>query len=111
MSERACSPAAMVSGAAYPLVCISAFRSAAWSLSSSRRNAGVAGRIANWLSARVRCSTASTSAERSSDRCPALPHRPAAFSVPGVGAVMSQQLGLTLGDLHELALEDFGNAG
>ena len=32
-------------------------------------------------SARVSCSAASTSAERSSDRCPALPHRPAAFSI------------------------------
>ena len=31
--------------------------------------------------ARASCSTASTSAERSSDRCPALPHRPAAFSI------------------------------
>ena len=29
----------------------------------------------------VSCATASTSAERSSDRCPALPHSPAAFSI------------------------------
>ncbi len=42
---------------------------------------GVAGNAAIWASARVSCSTASTSAERSSDRCPALPHRPAAFSI------------------------------
>ena len=42
---------------------------------------GVAGKVAIWASARVNCSTASTSAERSSDRCPALPHHSMAASV------------------------------
>ena len=42
---------------------------------------GRAGKVAIWSRARVSCSIASTSAERSSERCPALPHRPAAFSI------------------------------
>ena len=46
-----------------------------------RRSAGVLGKVAIWSRARVNCSTASTSAERCSDRCPALPHRPTAFSI------------------------------
>ena len=58
------------------------------------------------------CSAASTSAERSSDRCPALPQKPAAFSInPGFGAVTRQQFRLALGDFGELAFEGFGNAG
>ena len=54
---------------------------ATWSLICSRRRAGVAGKVAIWSKARVSCAIASTNAERSSDRCPALPHRPAAFSM------------------------------
>ena len=42
---------------------------------------GRAGKVSIWASARVNCSAASTSAERSSDRCPALPHKPTAFSI------------------------------
>ena len=45
------------------------------------KRAGVAGKDEIWLSARVNCATASTNAERASDRCPALPHRPAPFSI------------------------------
>ena len=51
------------------------------SLIASRSSAGVAGKVAIWARARVSCSAASTSAERASDRCPALPHSPAAFSI------------------------------
>ena len=55
--------------------------SATCSLICSRRNAGVVGKVAIWSRARVSCATASTNSERASDRCPALPHRSAAFSI------------------------------
>ena len=51
------------------------------SLISSPRNPGVPGRVATWASELVSCATASTSAQRSSDRCPALPHHSIATSV------------------------------
>ena len=50
-------------------------------LDFSRRSAGVLGKLAICPRARVSCSMASISAERSSDRNPALPHRAAAFSI------------------------------
>ena len=73
---------------------------------------GVAGKVAIWSSARVSCSIASASAERSSDRCPALPHRPSGlFDQPSLGAVTRQEFRLVLGNVSELAFEGFGDAG
>ena len=70
------------------------------------------GKVAIWSSARVNCAAASTSAERSSDRCPALPHKRRGFlDQSRLGAVTRQQLRLGLGDLGELAFERFGDAG
>ena len=40
----------------------------------------------DWSRARLRCSTASTNAERSSSRCPALPHKAAALSISPASA-------------------------
>ena len=60
----------------------------------------------------VNCAAASASAERSSDRCPALPHRLAAFSIsPASSAMTREKLGLVLRDFRELALECFCDAG
>ena len=42
---------------------------------------GRGGQSRDLSSARVNCAAASTRAERASDRCPALPHKPAAFSI------------------------------
>ena len=56
--------------------------------------------------------TASASAERACDCCPALPHKPAAFSIePSLAAVTRQDLGLALGGLGELAFYGFGDPG
>ena len=52
--------------------------SATCSSISSLRSVVVVGKFAIWSRARFNCSAASISAERSSDRCPALPHRHAA---------------------------------
>ena len=81
ISRRACSAAALVSGAAYPLTwherCYE--RDLKLDLLATQRGRG--GKVAIWSRARVSCSTASTNAERSSDRCPALPQKLAAFSI------------------------------
>src|SRR5262249_43460303 len=58
-----------------------ALTSATCSLICWPRTTGVLGNVAIWSRARVSCSAASTSADRASDRCPALPQRPAAFSI------------------------------
>ena len=73
---------------------------------------GVAVKVTIWSRARVSCATASTNAERASDRCPALaPQARGLLDQPGLGAVTRQQLRLALGDRRELALEGFGDAG
>jgi ribosomal protein L2 len=46
-----------------------------------RNKPGVPGKVAIWLSARESCPAASMSAERASERAPALPQSAAAFSV------------------------------
>src|SRR5215470_1991761 len=110
MKARARSRDAIVSGAAWPLVCIKAFTSATCSLIWSPRSAGVPGSVAICERARMSWTVASTSAERASDRWPALPHKAAAFDQSGLSAVMCQQLRLALGCLGELAFNCFGNA-
>jgi len=53
-----------------------------------------AGEGRDLVEARVSCSAASTSADRASDRWPALPHRLAAFSIKPASVQMArQQLG------------------
>ena len=73
--------AALVSGAPYPLTCMSVFNSATCKMICSRRRSDVLGKVAICARAWLSCSAASTSAERSCDRCPALPHRRADFSI------------------------------
>jgi hypothetical protein len=73
---------------------------------------GVAGTAAIWSSARVICAAASTSAECSSDRCPAFaPQARGLLDQPSFGAVTCQKLRLVLGNFGELALEGLCDAG
>ena len=84
--------------------------SATRSLICSQRNAGVGGKVVIWSRARASCSAASTCAERSSDRSPALPHRSAAFSInrPRISDVPAVRL--IFSDVREAPFEGFGDA-
>src|SRR5258707_7433469 len=90
---------------------MSVFKSATCKMTCSRRRSDVLGKVAICARAWPSCSAASTSAERSCDRCPALPHRCADFSIRSALCVVTrQQLGLALGDFRELTFENFGDA-
>ena len=78
----------------------------------SWRRAGVAGKVAIWSSAWVSCAIASTSAERASERCPALAHRGGSLlDQPRFRAVTRDKFWLALDDFRELLFQNFGNTG
>ena len=70
----------------------------------------VPGNVAIATRARVSCSIASTSAERSNERCPPSPKARGLLVQSCLVAMTRQLLRLVLSNLGETALESFGDA-